>query len=884
MAVASPLELQNNMAKEECPTRLGEPKHFFDQVALPIEFTIPQDPHPESDTVLVIDASLSMNEGPGIRAEGRRRELVRKPGAISRMEMLQSPEGLEKGLRALSKKPNQFLIVVKYHGNSGYNVPVTVKGVKLDRVPITRETLPEIIKAIKGIETHQGTPGIPGLRTALHTLIKTWKEKAIVDKAPAAELAAGPEQVARENKEVDNKGEAEFCLPRTNARLIVTTDGVWDEVYYRRFDSVDETKFHKFKQDLRALFKNIPPIPMDILGIDLYRESYKFLNIISSMGEEGSRIVIARTREMSKHLHKLMVTTEPRFLNNIFITYSVKGNPIISQSIFPVFTNQTIERHVFLPKEVINAATEVDSDEIDIKLEITFDDKTKLIRHHTVSTHLLKTTLANKTPLSEADNKKLIEQWIDDQIIAHGVQRRSHFNLLSGTEQFDIYSKIFLKSTEYSEMFDIQELIQNRMENCAEDWVNDRLCTLMKVDSIHAFEEKTLSEKLALLQTISENLQNMGLTQAYKNIKIRMAPLAYLQQICQAAEVKNESEFTAKDDEKQLLILKEVLKKNEETNIENTNIYVIEILKRKINYLNTKWIETELGKAIMGDNSHPSLWNMGNFEYAIPMKKYQAIITVADKANQAGKDEDVLEELNRLMLGVWVEAHLCEAGHVERREQFLRLPVVEQIQILEQLKESAGELEHEAGIKEINDMIEQIKKSQVDHWVQRQMDAALATIYLPEAFAAEKKPTFENLKAEERLQFFKNIEGIALQLPLRPQDYVAAVKERALLVEKNIRDAMLHQEKVKKEVEQIKREAKEFIAEAHQQGLAFSKAGTGFLERAKAAKAKGSTMTLTEKDMKELNDFDVANLLTEDINLEEGAIAEVVKRREQLKA
>jgi len=684
---------------EEPITRLSPSQLFFDQAAVPIEFDLPKLPFTESDTVLVLDASGSMGEG---------------DAGKTRMDVIKSPDGLEKALTELAKKPNQFLIFVKYQGKTGDNVKVSVKGVPLDRVPLTPETLPDILKALRSIEPDLGTFGIPGLRTALETLTRTWKE--------VEQQQKGDKKAGLDNKEgADKKGEGEVVVPRTNARLLLATDGVWDEVYSRKLRGADPALFPKFKKDLRELFKSVALTPMDILGMDLdpAKSDGEFLRIVAAMSEEGSQMVFASTAKLGEEINDLMLMQQFRFLNSINVTYSVKGKPVVTEPMSPFFTNKVVNRTLFVPPEAIKAAGEADCDEIEVTIEITYDDKTKAVRRHTLSAMELKNSLAQASTLSDYQKKLMIEEWIDEQMYALGVRRRSHFNLLSGTEQFDIYTKIFVKAMEHPAMLEIFELLEARMELCANDWINDRLCTLMKVQLPSELDKKSKMEQFLFLRIVSQELQKMGLKKALKVINDRMSPLWCETQLCQAAGVKVEAEFNALSAEKQLVALEKVLKSAEK----DKNDAAVEDIKRRITALNKKWMEEALcraaGVALFAD--------FNNTHKVTALKRYQAIIQVAQEAGEKEKDASVLEALNTLMLEVWLDARLCEEGNVVDRSKFAALTPQEQIRVLTVLKAEASDDEgigHEAAQKEIDYLLAQVKQTLYKKWIEESLAAA----------------------------------------------------------------------------------------------------------------------------------------------------------------
>lgn len=666
---------------EDPITRLGAPVLFFDQVAVPIEFDIPKLLYPETDTILVLDASGSMGVG---------------EANTSRMGILKSPNGLEKALTELSKKPNQFLIFVRYQGDRGSNVTVRVKGSDLARVPINAETLPLILRALREIEPDGATPGIKGLRTALETLTKTWK---------------GMENKADDKKaDGDKKVEADVIVPKTNARMIVATDGVWNEVRKGNKEEVDPTKFPQFKKDLRELFRSLGLLPLNILGMDLdpNKPEAQFLRLIAALGEEGSQILFANKDKLGDEINYLMLAEQFRFLDSVRVSYSVAGNKLASLPVSPFFTNRVVGRTLFVPKEVIDAAAAAKVEDIDVDIEITYDDKTKATRQHKLSLLQLQSTLAGVvgTPLSDYDKKRMTDEWVNEQISANGVARRSHFNLLSGAEQFGIYSNIFIKAAEHPGMIEIFQTIQERMEQCAPDWVDERLCTIMKVQSPAEIEKKSKLEQYVYLNKIHEELKKMFLTKAPAAIFERMVPLWCDYQLSKASQTKEQKEFEALSAEKQLLALAAVLKiaerqnpnanGKEPTTEELVKRRAAELLKKKATALDVRWMQEALATAAeIVDYSH--------FVHAAPLKRYQAVLKVAGMVSDLGKDESLSNELNRLLMEVWLEATLCEQAGVNNKKEFLALPADKRIKVLrsDEVRGEAEALEHEIALAEI---------------------------------------------------------------------------------------------------------------------------------------------------------------------------------------
>lgn len=588
-------------------TVLGTPKLFFDQVAVPILFDVPKLPFPESDTVLVLDGSISM--------------VISKPGGVSRMDVLKSENGLQKALTQLSKKPNQFLIFVVYQGDSGYNVRFVIQDEILDRVPITPETLPGIVEAIKGIQVRSGTPGIPGLRQALQTLAKH---------------------------------------PKTNARILLATDGIWNEVSSDPGKSLvlDPKLFPKFKKDLRDLFKAFTLLPMDIVGMDLHPNlpESQFLRMVAGMSEEGSQMVFVSTDKLGEEINDLMLMKQFRFLDKVEITYSVLGCSIETQVMSPFFTNLVKLRHLFVPSHVIQAALNADFDEIEVSIEITYDDKTKAIRHHVLSANLLQATFEQTVgdPIGDYEKREMIEEWIDEQIYAQGVLRRSHFNLLSGTEQFDIYSKIFLEAIEHPAMMEIHHILRVRMERCAEDWINERYSILAVEAGLPSNEEilkRSEEEQNAffklttnVLQKIQSELESMSLQQAWERMheRLRSHCSDWLgRSLCLAAEIPFQVDFT------------------------------------KIP----------------------------------PRAQYEAIMKVAAKVDELGLNDLMSDVLNILILPIWLEANLCIQGKVKDLKEFFLLPRQEILAILRSLREEAEALEHPQGVLDIDAFLLQVEEA-----------------------------------------------------------------------------------------------------------------------------------------------------------------------------
>jgi len=85
-----------------------------------------------------------------------------------------------------------------------------------------------------------------------------------------------------------------------------------------------------------------------------------------------------------------------------------------------------------------------------------------------------------------------------------------------------------------------------------------------------------------------------------------------------------------------------------------------------------------------------------------PPKRYQIILTLASCLNpKISREAEILEELNNLMLTIWLEAYLCMLGKVSSKAQFAELPLKEQLDILAIAEKEALVLEHQDAVKEI---------------------------------------------------------------------------------------------------------------------------------------------------------------------------------------
>lgn len=802
---------------EEATTRVGNPiKWGQQQIAIPLELDIPKMPFSESDTLLVLDCGEAMK---------------------GQLSALQGENGLQKILTARAKEPNHFLTLVTFQElyatgrrRGKLKSSAVVKVRNAERIPLTLQTLPEIMTYIQALTAEGASPGLEGLRLAINTLkqrvqnpeddkktaldsasmgsLSTTASLPIMRGEPTTDLGVITQRISSSEKTAEmlptmagspivgndafsagsrmghatnagaelekKKVSDQPVMPRSNARVLLVTAGVWKEAVNSIRDEsrgrsskeeliFDAALFPQILADLREIFKSSVHLPIDILGMSLDPEGapQQLLREIAAIAGEGSQMLFVNTKEIGIALDDLLSPRPFRLLESLSATYVVNRQRVLTDPLMPCLTNRVHDaEYLFPPKEILEVALK-QKENMGVEITITYDDKTTAVRRHLITATSCQAVIDQDNSVSQYDKRKVVEAWIKKQMFEQGVARLSHVNLLSGFEQFEMYIKIFHDAQLHSEKALIHSVLQSKMEECSGDWIRVKSHEYAKLPEGASFDKQNPLVQFEALTQVQAEVSNFGLNQSAETLRFRLTTLWCEANVLKSSKllgkhIQSYKDFDWQTPEHCIEVLEKVLALAEQQ-AQNKDI---ESLKSQLGVQGKRWarnfVADETWQQIkMVRRYVQELFNENpfvEFEGDIPAEARMKILkSVQEKAQKTGKIY-VTTVVDGWIEILWLEMALCEHGKISEKSNFDKLAPEKQLEILEIIRKNAQELHYEKAVVRLSHLERGAKTNIDNNWVEK-------TLF--QEAGVTNRLAFNELDGNKKLEVIHKVKALA---------------------------------------------------------------------------------------------------------------------------